>query len=331
MQTMHDMIARFPEQLAEALQLAEKTTLQKHSAPYRSVFISGLGGSGIGGQYVQELVRQECKLPVVVGKGYHLPNWINKHTLAICSSYSGNTEETLQVFEQLRSTGAKIVCVSSGGRLIESAREFGYDYVQLPGGWSSPRACMGYSIVAQLSVLKQARLISARIFRQVDAGRKLIVKESADIQKRAQKVAEFIQGKTPVLYSADHLESVTVRWRQQINENAKQLCWHHVVPEMNHNELVGWRDNRPDVAVIWLRNRDDFHRTAVRININKEIVEHFTNTSIEVYSKGKTLAEKAIYLTHLGDWMSVFLADGRHVDPVEIKVIDYLKGELAKV
>ncbi|MCC6463506.1 MAG: bifunctional phosphoglucose/phosphomannose isomerase [Saprospiraceae bacterium] len=328
---MDKMIERFPDQLAEALRLAETVTIKKHSSPIRAVLISGLGGSGIGGNFVQALSADECKVPIWVNKGYLVPKWVNKHTLAICSSYSGNTEETLHVFDQLKSAGAKIVCIASGGKLLDMARELGLDFVQVPGGWSSPRACLGYSVVAQLAVLRAAKLLSGRLFRQIEAGRKLLVKDQADIRKRAQKLAGFLAEKTPVLYSADHIEAVGMRWRQQINENAKMLCWHHVVPEMNHNELVGWRNNRPDVAVVWLRNRDDFGRTSVRMDINKEIVEHFTNTSIEVYSKGKSLAEKMLYLTHLGDWMSFYLALARNVDPVEIKVIDYLKGELAKV
>ena len=266
-----------------------------------------------------------------MSKGYQAPNWINKHTLAICSSYSGNTEETLSTFEQLLGSGAKIVCIASGGKLIELAKQHGLDYVQVPTGWSSPRACMGYSIVAQLGILRSAKLIPGKLFGQVAAAKKLLVKDSAAIQKSARKIAGFLAGKTPVIYVADQMESVAVRWRQQINENAKMLCWHHALPEMNHNELVGWRDQRPDVAVIWLRNRDDFQRTAIRMDINKDIVEHYTQTSIEVWSKGKSLIEKAFYLVYLGDWMSYYLAEIRDVDPVEIKVIDYLKGELAKV
>lgn len=328
---MNKMIARFPEQLGEALDIAEKISLQKHAAPFRSIFISGLGGSGIGGNFVQEFVRSTCKLPLAVSKGYHAPAWVNKYTLAICSSYSGNTEETLSAFEQLLGTGAKIVCIASGGKLIELAKAHGFDYVQLPSGWSSPRACLGYSVVAQLGVLRAAKLIPLKLFAQVKSAQKLLFKEEEDLKKRAQKIAHFLSEKMPVLYIADHMEAVAVRWRQQINENAKMLCWHHVVPEMNHNELVGWRNNRPDVAVIWLRNRDDFQRTAVRMELNKEIVEHFTGTSVEVWSKGKTHIEKALYLTHLGDWVSYYLAETRNVDPVEIKVIDYLKGELAKV
>ncbi len=328
---MNKMIARFPEQLEEALKIAEKVSLKKHNAPLRSVFISGLGGSGIGGNFVQEFVRPYCKLPVLVSKGYQAPAWVNKHTLAICSSYSGNTEETLSTLEQLLGTGAKIVCISSGGKLLELAKSRGLDYVQLPTGWSSPRACLGYSVVGQLGVLRAAGLVPLKLFTQVKNAWKLLNRDDADIQTKAKKIAGFLVDKTPVLYIADQMEAVAVRWRQQINENAKMLAWHHVVPEMNHNELVGWRNNRPDVAVVWLRNRDDFHRTSVRMDINKEIVEHFTGSSIEVWSKGKSHIEKAFYLVYLGDWMSYFLAEIRDIDPVEIKVIDYLKGELAKV
>lgn len=328
---MDKMISRFPEQLEEALQLAENASFTKHNAAIRTVLICGLGGSGIGGNFVQDLTGAECKVPIIVNKGYLAPHWANKHTLAICSSYSGNTEETLQVFDQLVATGAKIVCVTSGGQLLERAKKHGFDYIQVPGDWSSPRACLGYSIVAQLAVLRGAKLIKGKIFRQIEAARKLLVKDQADIQKRAQKLAGFLAEKTPVLYCADHIEAVAVRWRQQINENAKMLCWHHVIPEMNHNELVGWRLNRPDLAVVWLRNRNDNARTAVRMNINKEIIEHFTHTSIELYSKGKSLPEQIMYLVHLGDWTSFFLAQARGVDPVEIKVIDFLKSELAKV
>lgn len=328
---MNKMIERFPAQLEEALQRAAATTLQKHSAPFRSVFISGLGGSGIGGNFVQELVRSECKLPVVVSKGYHAPRWVNKHTLAICSSYSGNTEETLSTFEQLLSTGAKIVCIASGGKLIDLAKQHQLDYIELTPGWSSPRACLGFSVVAQLSVLRAAKLISGRIFGQVTRSASSLAKDQANISKKALQISHQIGNRTPVIYSADHLESVAVRWRQQINENSKMLCWHHVLPEMNHNELVGWKQDHPEVAAIWLRNKDDFQRTSIRMDITKGILESKAGATIEVWSKGKSLAEQMFYLVHLGDWLSFHLSQDRKVDPVEIEVIDYLKNALSKV
>jgi glucose/mannose-6-phosphate isomerase len=328
---MVKMIERFPAQLEEALGIASKIALNKHNAPYRSVFISGLGGSGIGGTFVAELVRNECKLPITVSKGYHAPRWINKHTLAICSSYSGNTEETLSTFEQLLGTGAKVVCIASGGKLIELAQKHGLDYVQVPAGWSSPRACMGYSIVAQLGVLRSAKLIAGKIFGQIAKSAKTLASDQAAIKKYAGKIADQIGNRTPVIYTADHNEAVAIRWRQQINENSKLLCWHHVLPEMNHNELVGWRDQRDDLAVLWLRNKDDYQRTAIRTDITKGVTDKLSGNSIEIWSKGKSALEKAFYFVHLGDFLSTELADRRGVDAVEINVINYLKGALAKV
>jgi glucose/mannose-6-phosphate isomerase len=326
------MIARFPAQLREALALAQTVEISKPKAPIRTIFISGLGGSGIGGTFVAEFIKTHCKVPVVVSKGYDAPAWINRNTLVLCSSYSGNTEETLSTLAQIQGTGAKIVCIASGGKLIEIAQKEGYDHVRVPSGWSSPRACLGYSIVAQMSVLQALKLIpKALLGKQMPAALNLLEKESEPIKKSAHKIAAFVHGKTPVIYTADHAEAVAVRWRQQINENAKMLCWHHVLPEMNHNELVGWRDQRPDVAVVWLRHRDEHARTAVRTDICKEIVEHYTKTSIEVWSKGRTAIERAMYFVHLGDWVSAYLADLRQVDPVEIKVIDFLKAELGKL
>ncbi len=328
---MERMISHFPEQLAEALRSVEKVTYRPHRHDLRQVLISGLGGSGIGGNFVQELVGSTCKVPIWVNKGYTAPAWIGRHTLAICSSYSGNTEETLSVFEQLSRTEAKVVCISSGGRLLERAEALGLDMVRLPGGWSSPRACLGYSIVAQLSVLKAAGVMGRQIFEEIEAARQLLMHEQDSIRRHAQHIAGFLADKLPVLYCADDSEAVALRWRQQINENAKMLCWHHVVPEMNHNELVGWREQQPRMAIVWLRHQDEHPRTAVRLNLVKEILQHFVGSSIEVRAKGATAAEQKLYLVHLGDWVSFYLAQQRGVDPVEIRVIDFLKSELAKM
>jgi len=124
--------------------------------------------------------------------------------------------------------------------------------------------------------------------------------------------------------------SVAVRLRQQINENSKMLCWHHILPEMNHNELVGWRTKSDNWAVIYLRNEDDYKRNDIRININQEIIAKYADTIINVYSKGESLIQRSLYLVNLGDWVSWYLSELRGVDAIEIDVIDYLKSELGK-
>ena len=132
------------------------------------------------------------------------------------------------------------------------------------------------------------------------------------------------------MYAANNFEAVATRFRQQINENSKMLCWHHVVPEMNHNELVGWRIKDDNQAVLFLRNQTDLPRIQERMELNKQIISKCTKNIYEIWSKGNSNLEKALYLINIGDWMSLYLSHLREVDTTEVKVIDFLKGELAK-
>ncbi|MEN9610192.1 MAG: bifunctional phosphoglucose/phosphomannose isomerase [Bacteroidota bacterium] len=328
---MIELVERFPAQLTESLEIGRKATIRQHTSPIRNVYVSGLGGSGIGANFVAEFTRDALKVPFQVGKGYTIPASINKFTLVIVSSYSGNTEETLASFEALLKTGAKIVCIASGGKVIAKAKELDLDFIQVPANWPSPRACLGFSLVQQLFVLNYLKLISGQVIKQIEGSIQLLEKEKESIKKQAQSLAGQLLGKIPVIYTTDRMESVAVRFRQQVNENAKCLAWHHVVPEMNHNELVGWREKNNQLAVVYFRNEDDFQRNAVRIDINKSIISEYTSTVIELWSKGKNLVEKSMYFVFLGDYITCYLCDLRGFDSIEVKVIDYLKNELAKV
>ena len=135
--------------------------------------------------------------------------------------------------------------------------------------------------------------------------------------------------KFPIIYACSGFEGVAIRFRQQLNENAKVLVSHNVIPEMNHNELVGWTE-KGKYAVVIIRNEVDYERNQMRIAINKEIITKYAKTIIEIKSKGESLIENTLYLIHLTDWVSFYLAEIRSVDAVEVKVIDFLKGELGK-
>lgn len=328
---MDQLIARFPAQLTEALEIGEKAVLTAPKNTINKVFVAGMGGSGIGADFVAEFIVDECKLPYLVGKGYDIPAYIDANTLYIASSYSGNTEETLSSLAQAEETGAKIVIIASGGKLVQIAKEKGYDHILVPGDWPSPRACLGFSLVQQMFVMHKLGFIGRTTIDQIKTSIDLIKYDQDEIKSKAEKIANILHGKIPVIYTTDRMESVAVRFRQQINENAKALCWHHVLPEMNHNELVGWTERNDDLAVVYFRNKDDFKRNAVRIDINKEILSKYTNTIIEIFSKGQSLVERSIYLVHLGDWVTWYLAQLRGADAIEVNVINYLKSELGKL
>jgi glucose/mannose-6-phosphate isomerase len=324
---MDQMIASFTQQMADAIEIGRGMKLSPRHKDIKNVVVAGMGGSGIGGNLVAELISEKMKLPFAVCKDYFLPEWVDEHTLVIASSYSGNTEETLHVLEEAIRRGCKIVCVSSGGSMISLAKKAGLDYVIIPGG-KPPRGCLAYSFIQQLFILAHYNLIDDGFVVGIEQAIDQLNKEEKRIVKQAKSLAKKLSRKIPVIYSAANYEAVAIRWRQQFNENSKMLCWHHAIPEMNHNELVGWR-TPGKYAVIFLRNETDYARTQQRMNIAKNIITQYTKHIYEVWSKGDSYLERALYLIHFGDWVSYHLAELRKVDPVEVNVIDFLKAELA--
>jgi glucose/mannose-6-phosphate isomerase len=326
---MDQLIARFDVQLKEALAIAKEIELNVKIKDVQHIVISGLGGSGIGGSIAQELLATDCPLPVLVTKDYSLPAYVGKNTLVIACSYSGNTEETLSALEIAYKKKAQIICISSGGKMAEWAFKKKKDFILIPGGMP-PRSCVGYSLVQLLSIFKKLKLTKMSVEKDVLESISLLKKEQKNILKQAEKVAKHLADKTPVIYAAAGTEGVAIRFRQQINENGKQLCWHHVLPEMNHNELVAWRDKNPNLAVIFLRHPFDHPRTQMRMKLNQQVIKKCTPHITEIHSKGESVLARQFYLIHLTDWVSFFLSKERNYDCVEVKVIDWLKAELAK-
>jgi glucose/mannose-6-phosphate isomerase len=326
---MKKLVAAFAQQLEEAIKIGKNYSFVSPAGTYAHVVISGLGGSGIGASIVQNYVYDKMSVPLIVNKEYTLPAFVGKQSLVVICSYSGNTEETLAAMQDAIKAKATIVCITSGGKIAEIAQQKGYDCIIVPGGMP-PRSCLGYSLVQILYTLKHFGVLDAKFEKELLASVKLLNTTEEDVQSEAKAVAKKLKGKLPIVYSASSIEGVAIRFRQQINENSKLLSWHGAIPEMNHNELVGWRDDAKDKAVVILRNEDDYERIKTRIEINKKVFKKYKSTIIEINSKGKTYFEKAFYLIHLTDWVSVYLADMRKVDATEVKVIDFLKSSLAK-
>lgn len=328
---MEEMIINFPTQLREALGIGESVTIKAHYQTITRIYAIGMGGSGIGSDFVASFIADECTIPYGIGKSYQIPAWVDSNTLCIAGSYSGNTEETLSALAMAEKAGAKIVVITSGGSLQALAEERGFDMVLLPDTWTSPRACVGYAIVCQLEILNRLACISRKKIDLIKSSIDLIKYDMDEIRSKAEKIAKILFGKMPVIYVEDRMEPVALRFRQQLNENSKVLSWHNVFPEMTHNELVGWTQKTNDLAVVIFRNKDDHKRNMSRIDISRDILAKYSNTVIEIFSKGQSLVEKSIYLLHLSDWISYYLAVLQNVDPVEIKVIDVLKKKMSEI
>jgi glucose/mannose-6-phosphate isomerase len=327
---MKKLIEDFSKHLTEALEIGANSNLSPNDKSFDNVLICGLGGSGIGGSIVAQLVGQQAELPIVVNKDYHNPGFVNQRTLVVLCSYSGNTEETIIMLEGLEGSGAEIACITSGGKLVELAETKGYNCIKIPGGMP-PRAAFGYSFPQLFIMLNHYGIVDKAYESAIKQAVQLLNQEEEAILSAAKTLAENLHNKLPILYSDAWYEGVTIRFRQQINENAKMLCWHHCIPEMNHNELVGWKQKNDQLAVVLLRNKDDFYRTQKRMEINKGIFAQYTPHIYEVHSKGESAIEQSLYLIHFGDWVSYFLAEIQQIDAVEVDVITHLKGELSKI
>jgi len=327
---MKELIASFTAQLRQAMDIGEKAVFSNQGKSFSNVLITGLGGSGIGGSIIAQVVEKEITIPIVVNKDYFVPAFVGPGTLVIASSYSGNTEETIAALELALQRGATAVCVTSAGKILEIAQASGLDHIVIPGGMP-PRACLAYSLTQLFYVLNGFGLIGDGFKQDLESTIHMLDHEEEHICSEAYYLAEKLHRKIPVIYSQADYEGVCVRFRQQINENSKMLCWHHALPEMNHNELVGWTTSNDKLAVVFFRNETDYERTAARMELTKGIVSKYTPYVFEVYSKGATHLQRSIYLMHFGDWVSWYLSEIKNIDATEVKVIDYLKGELGKI
>lgn len=326
---MKNLVEGFSKQLQEALNIANSAVLTKKNN-VQNIVVTGLGGSGIGGTILSELVQAECPVPIIINKDYFLPEFVNSNTLVIISSYSGNTEETLSAMKQAIDKTAQIVCVTSGGEVRAIAEKYNYDIIIIPGG-QPPRSCIGYSLVQLFKIIQFNGFVKTDLLNQVQSTITLLDKEKEAIKVEATLIAKKLENKIPVIYSLGSCEGVAVRFRQQINENSKMLCWHHTLPEMNHNELVGWTEKNDALAVVTFRTSFDYERTIKRYNLCKALFEKYSHSVTDITAKGTSRVEQFFYLIHIGDWISCYIADLKNIDAVEVNVITNLKNELAKL
>lgn len=326
---MEELIRNFGKQMREAREIGKSAVFTAPASAIQNVVLIGLGGSAFGGEIVRNYIAGQAKVPFDIFRDYTIPAYVSENTLLLTSSYSGNTEETLASLEEAMPRNPKIVCVSSGGKVIEIAKSEGYDHVVLPGGYP-PRTAAGFSIVQQLFALRHFGIIGDF---SADLEEAIQMVEGFSDHNDARNLAFELKGMIPVLYSGPSFESISIRWRQQIEENGKHIAFHHVIPEMNHNELVGWKNPADLLArsmVLLVRSNLDHERVQMRMEINKEIMGQYAAGIREIYAKGSSHLAQLFYLLHYGDWVSYYLAEANQEDPSPVKVIDFLKNELAK-
>lgn len=334
--SMKSLVETFPEHIAETARSMRNITLPPFRKP-TVLLVTGLGGSAIGGDLVRSIVGNHMTIPMIINRDYDLPAFVNTTATMIACSYSGNTEETLSSYEQGRNAGANIVCITSGGELETMARRDGFPVLNLPVGLP-PRAALGYSLITLLASLESMQLISGILEGIPDAINVLndlktrYGTENPENSNPAKSLARSLSGKLVAIYGSNSaMDAAAFRWRSQIAENAKNLAFHHVLPEMNHNELVGWQypeDVLKKIGVILLRDKEDHPQVQRRFELTREVIVRRAGVVHEVWSEGESRLTRVLSILYLGDFVSLYMAYLNNVDPSPVLVIDSFKAKL---
>ena len=333
---MGDVLS-IPEHLRDALWRVESAAgLMEGWDSANGLIVAGMGGSAIGGGLARAALGDHATRPIAVSRAYGLPPWATPETTVLCASYSGNTEETLACYEAAGFVGARRVVVTSGGRLAELARADGVPVIPIPGGFQ-PRAAVAYLTVATLEVAALCG-VAPRMTSEVDVAAShaeaLVAEWGPDGGDDAlpKTIARAIAGSVPIIVGAGLTAPIAYRWKSQLNENAKLPAFSNELPELNHNEIVGWEgvESLGPFSAIFLDDTDHHPRVRARIELTEWLVQPSAAATFRVETRGRNAVERVFSLVLLGDLVSLYTAVVRGIDPAPVAVIERLKAQLAE-
>ncbi len=335
-QGMYRLIEELPQQLRQARKTGSSLAL---AAPdeIRNLAVAGLGGSAIGGDLVQNAAGNLIRVPYQVVRDYRLPAYVGKNSAVIVCSYSGNTQETLEALNEAIAANAFVVCITSGGKVAELAASQGIPVVSMPSGYP-PRAALGFSSVLLISVLGALGLIPDpgplidESISVLDEQQSLLGTAVPESRNQAKQIARSFHNRLGCIYASNSvLAGAAVRWRGQLEENAKNLAFHHLIPEMNHNELVGWQYPGAllrEIAVLFLRDREDHPQVQQRFELSRRFIEKKAAICHEVWTTGEARLARIFSVVSLGDFVSLYLAYLNEEDPTPVDAIESFKQQL---
>jgi glucose/mannose-6-phosphate isomerase len=323
---MIDDVLAIPDQLRDALWRIESARLEPGDSA--GVMVCGMGGSAIGADLAAAALGDRLTRPLVTVRGYELPSWATPEWTVLCSSYSGQTEETLACFAAAEALGARRMVVSTGGALVDDAREAGLPVVGLPGIFQ-PRAAVAYMFATAAEVAALAGA-APRVHTEIDAAAAFLERELEDLQARAAEIAAQLEGTVPVIHGADLTAPVARRWKTQVNENAKVPAFFTELPEADHNELCGWEAAEGRFAAVFLEDSDQHPRERRRFELTAAAVAANGAAAVRVETLGETRVARLFWATMLGDLVSLELARARGVDPLPVEAIERLKEAMAR-
>jgi glucose/mannose-6-phosphate isomerase len=334
---MGSLLAQFSHQCRQAMEIGSNFRAGMASGKPRCALVCGMGGSAIAGDVAASWAERTLAGPLLVHRNYDLPHWAGPEDLVVTSSYSGDTEETLSSYARARQVGAEILAITTGGELARRCAADGVPLIKIPGGMP-PRCAFGFSFFTLIHALADRHVIEIgqnQLSEAIETLERLSQEchwSTAEHTNQAKQIARHLEKSLPVIYaSADLLGPAARRWANQINENAKQPSYAAFFPELCHNEIVGWdlgEGPAKGMSVVMLGDPDDHRRNVIRSQAVAELVGDAARAVLRLEGKGQGLLARMLYLIHLGDWVSYYLAWLNRVDPTPIGPIVKLKNIL---
>lgn len=301
-----------------------------------SIVVAGMGGSALAAEFIKSWLGNRLPIPLEIVRDYKLPGYVSDRTLVIASSYSGNTEESLSALQDAESRGANIIVISSGGQLAEAAKAKQYPHFILPAGFQ-PRLAVLYGVRALAEVLEQLKLVNGVVAELlaaadwVDVNTHSWMADSPEAQNTAKQIAMELHNHAAVIYGGPTLALPAMKWKIDINENAKNVAFYNLLPEFNHNEFNGWIAYAPEgLKVVELQSGLDHPQISKRFSVTNRLLSGKMPKPIEVVAAGDTKIQQMLWTLLLGDFVSAYLAFLNGIDPTPVDLIEKLKKELSK-
>lgn len=308
------------------------------------VILNGMGGSRLGGRVAERLFARELKIPLIPYGNYMLPAHLDERTLVILSSYSGNTEEIVSSAQQVLNKKAKLMIFTQNGKLAKIAKEKkipGYiGFVPRYNPCDQPRMSIGYQVLGIIFLLKGCRLLSiddGEINKLVSFVSRTSKKYEASLPTEnnlAKKLSLRLHEKIPILVGAEHIVGSLHVWRNQTNENAKQMAFYYEIPELNHHLLEGMLhplNNKKNLHFVFVKSPLYYFRNQHRIEVTKKVLQKHDLEYSEVSLTGKSRLDQVFEAIQFGAYVGFYCAMLNNIDPSNIPWVDYFKKELKKL
>ena len=327
---MFDVIMKTHSQIEDSLSIIKD--FNPKAVSYSNIIICGMGGSAIGGDFVLNILKDEAGIPIFVNRGYEIPNWVNKSTLVVLCSYSGNTEETISCYNYSKKITKHLLIISSGGYLLEEALKNDIDYIRLISG-IQPRAAFGYSSSLLLLALEKLNITNNSYNNILENTAKSLKTMSSELSKinnknKALIMAKNIYNKFIIIYGTSITETVCLRFRGQLAENSKILSMHNVLPELNHNEIEAFL-NLKNSLIVWIEDSNDNIQNKNRIKFTSKLLNHIEG-QIFCSQNGDHVLERLYKNILFLDWVSFYASIFNKIDPTPVNNIMKLKKMLSR-